>query len=89
MRMKQLQPRRLRGYCTSKQWECPDTPEKRLPGQVSEIAHSVRQHILRILGFELGQTLCPSYYYDLGYHNKMLSTFYNLYIRESDVITIL
>ena len=33
MRMKQLQPRRLRGYCTSKQWECPDTPEKRLPGQ--------------------------------------------------------
>ena len=28
-RPRRLQPRRLRGYCTSKQCECPDTHEKR------------------------------------------------------------
>ena len=76
MRMKLLQPRRLRGYCTSKQWECPDTPEKHLPGQTPENAHSVRRRILRMFGFEPGQIVCPGSFYSQQYLDEILFPLY-------------
>ena len=52
MRMKQLQPRRLRGYCTSKQCERPDTPETQtLPAKRPGVFFGGAY--LRMLGFPL------------------------------------
>lgn len=71
-----------------KQCECPDTPEKHLPGQTPENAHSVRRRILRMLGFEPEQIICPGSFYACGYPTKILFPLYISAKESYNAITI-
>ena len=59
-----------------KQCPCPDTPEKHLPGQTPENAHSVRRRILRMLGFEPEQIICPGSFRSQQYLDEILFPLY-------------